>query len=349
MKTLPSFSPVLLLLALLSLPPACVAGQVKISGDNERVILENQTVALSFDLKTGCYDVRDKVRNTLPVRNAYFQAEGLRSKDRTERIEWSQEAVEDVFGKGRCLVVTARYDRYADIIWRATVYDTREFIVLAMGIVNDTGKPYRLTAYYPLRSSCVLQGMGVKENFVVLNGNSGGNKTYAKDTTGLLCFNNIMIRCGDLREPSIIVAGGLTYHDFEKFCSFSKSSDSISLQIWSEDPVGKLVDPGSSYISDDRFYLCCNNANPFEAMEKYGLAVRDAQHITLNYLRFPDGMPLVRHGVREGPQQAEIQRYQRCRGRDGQCHQERLHTVLQSGHQARARCLRAGQPAGMVG
>ena len=282
-----TFAPTLLLSSLLCLFATDSLGQAKVSGDDKRVTIENGFVALSFDLTTGCYDVRDRIRNTLPVRNAYFQAEGLRSKDPTERMQWSQERVDDVFGKGTCLVVTAKYERYADIIWRATVYDTREFIVLAMGIINDTRKPYTLTAYYPLRSSCVLQGMGVKENFVVLNGNSGGNKTYAKDTTGLLCFNNIMIRCGNLQKPSILAAGGLTYHDFEKFCSFSKSSDSVGLQIWSEDPVGKLVDPGSSYFGDDRFYLCCNNANPFEAMEKYGLAVRDAQHIALNYYDFP--------------------------------------------------------------
>ncbi len=35
------------------------------------------------------------------------------------------------------------------------------------------------------------------------------------------------------------------------------------------------------------YYLCINNSNPFEALEKYGLAVRDAQQIKLNYYDFP--------------------------------------------------------------
>ena len=285
--TISPFRRVVTLFTLLVALAANGSGQSRTSGDSGHATIENAFVAVSFDLRTGCYEIRDKVRNTIPVRNAYFQAEGLRSKDHPEGIEWSQEVVDDDLGKGKSLVVVARYEQYADIVWRATVYDTREFIVLGMGIVNDTRKPYTLTAYYPFRSASVLRGMGVQENFVVLNGNSGGNKTYAKDTTGLLCFNNIMIRCGDLRAPTILVAGGLTYHDFEKFCSFSKAPDSISLQIWSEDPVGKIVAPGTSYISDDRFYFCCHNANPFEAMESYGLAVRRAQHIQLNYYDFP--------------------------------------------------------------
>jgi hypothetical protein len=271
----------------LTMCPSGVSAQVKISDSNGVVVLENPTVLLSFNLKTGCYEVKDKIRNLVPVRNAYFQAEGLRSKDHTETIEWSQRDVADAFGKGKTLVITARYKDYSDVRWEVTLYDGRDFVAFNMGIVNDTERPFTLSAFYPLKSSSILCTMGVKENFSVLNGNSGGNKTYAKDTTTLRCFNDLMVRCGDLKNPNILVVGGLTYHDFEKFCSFSKLPDSINLQIWAEDPVGKLVDAGTAYRSDDRFYLCINNANPFDAMEKYGMAVRAAQDIHLNYYDFP--------------------------------------------------------------
>jgi hypothetical protein len=263
------------------------SAQAKITGNGERVTIENRYVSLSFNTKSGYFDVTDKVKNRVPVRDAFFQAEGQFSKARTDTIEWTQQDVNDVFGKGKSLVVTAKYRDYADTRWEATLYDNKEFIAFNMGIVNDSKRPYTLTSYYPLKSYNVLSRSGVKENFCVLNGNSGGNRTYAKDTTSLLCFNNIMIRCGDQKDPNILVAGGLTYHDFEKFCSFAKLGDSLNFQLWSEDPVGKLIDPGATYSGDDKFYLCVNNANPFEAMEKYGLAVREAQHIKLNYYDFP--------------------------------------------------------------
>ena len=259
----------------------------RISDSGRRIILENSHVSLSFDIKSGFYEIRDKVKNNIPVRSAWFQAEGLRSKEYATGIEWTQKDIRDVFGEGKSLIVTARYDDYSDVIWEASLYDNKDFVSFRMGIINDTKKPFTLTTWYPLKSDSVLSGVQVSRNFIVLNGNSGGNRTYAKDTSNLLCFNNIMIRCGDLKDPNIIVAGGLTYDDFEKFCMFRKSGEKITLQIWSEDPVGRLVDPGTSYTAKDRFYFCVNNPNPFEALEKYGLAVRDAQDIRLNYYDFP--------------------------------------------------------------
>ncbi len=78
-----------------------VSAQTKITKTSDRVIIENQSVALSFDLKNGYYDIKDKTRDVVPVKNAYFQAEGLLSKERTETLQWSQEEVSGVFGKGR--------------------------------------------------------------------------------------------------------------------------------------------------------------------------------------------------------------------------------------------------------
>ncbi len=262
-------------------------GTARISASGIMVILENRYVSLTFNTKSGCYEIGDKVKNNISVRSAWFQAEGLNTKEYSKEIEWTQKDFSDVFGKGKSLIVTARFDNYSDIIWEASLYDEKDFISFRMGIINDTEKPFTLSAWYPLKSDSVLSGMQVNRNFIVLNGNSGGNRTYAKDTSNLLCFNNMMIRCGDLKDPSIIVAGGLTYDDFEKFCMFRKSNEKITLQIWSEDPVGMLVDPGTSYTSNDRFYFCADNSNPFEALEKYGLAIREAQNIKLNYCDFP--------------------------------------------------------------
>ncbi len=82
---------------------------------------------------------------------------------------------------------------------------------------------------------CVRKG----ENFCVLNGNSGGNKTYAKDTSSLLCFNNIMIRCGDLKDPHIIVAGGLTYRDLRNSGEMKKRYEALGGQMQLVIPAGQ--------------------------------------------------------------------------------------------------------------
>jgi hypothetical protein len=59
------------------------------------------------------------------------------------------------------------------------------------------------------------------------------------------------------------------------------------LNMMALDPVGRRVDPGTTYVPDDRFYLDFTTANPFEALERYGLAVRAAQHARPNIYDFP--------------------------------------------------------------
>lgn len=58
-------------------------------------------------------------------------------------------------------------------------------------------------------------------------------------------------------------------------------------QLYAEDPVGKLVDPGVRYLPDDRFYVDFITDNPFDNLEQYGWSIRLAQRIELNMYDFP--------------------------------------------------------------
>jgi len=61
----------------------------------------------------------------------------------------------------------------------------------------------------------------------------------------------------------------------------------ITGQLYAEDPVGKLVDPGVRYLPDDRFYVDFVTDNPFDNLEQYGWSIRLAQRIELNMYDFP--------------------------------------------------------------
>jgi hypothetical protein len=261
--------------------------QTKIINSGSTVTIENKMVSLTFDLTGGVYSVKNIPLDFTVFSGAFFQAEGLNSSDTTGTIEWSRRSAEDPLGKGESLQIRKKYRDYSDMVWTATIYDDRDFIVFNMGIINDSKIPFRLTAFYPLRSPGSCKGMDLRKNYAVLNGNSGGNRTYVSDTGRLTCFNNVLIRFGELNDPRIIVAGGLAYNEFEKFCKVFNYKDSLEIQLFSEDPVGKLIDPGTSWENSEMFYLCINNSDPFEALEKYGLALRDMQRIKLNYYDFP--------------------------------------------------------------
>lgn len=58
-------------------------------------------------------------------------------------------------------------------------------------------------------------------------------------------------------------------------------------QLFAKDPVGKRVDPGKTYLSPDRFYVDPTTADPFTALEQYGLRVAQAQKVKLDMYDFP--------------------------------------------------------------
>ena len=61
----------------------------------------------------------------------------------------------------------------------------------------------------------------------------------------------------------------------------------FTAQLFAADPVGKLVDPGQRYVSDDGFYIDITGADPFGALENYAGRVREAQRIELPMYDFP--------------------------------------------------------------
>ena len=64
--------------------------------------------------------------------------------------------------------------------------------------------------------------------------------------------------------------------------------ENIKFNLFSEDPVGKLVEPGDTYFpAKDEFYVDFSTVNPIESAENYANAVKIAQNVKLNYYYFP--------------------------------------------------------------
>lgn len=62
----------------------------------------------------------------------------------------------------------------------------------------------------------------------------------------------------------------------------------VQFNLFAEDPVGKLVDAGQTYLPDnDSFYLDFSTVNPLISAEKYANNVKKLQGVQLNYYYFP--------------------------------------------------------------
>jgi hypothetical protein len=65
------------------------------------------------------------------------------------------------------------------------------------------------------------------------------------------------------------------------------SSTAISAVLEATDPIGKLIEPGETYLPEDSFYVDFLTADPFEALECYARQLRAATHARPNPYDFP--------------------------------------------------------------
>ena len=80
-----------------------------------------------------------------------------------------------------------------------------------------------------------------------------------------------------------VVWGGLKYKEFGAYATLDDGSPGF----YSDDPVGRLVDEDQTYLAEDTFYIDAFTSEPFEALERYGLAMRRANDAHPNVYNFP--------------------------------------------------------------
>ena len=250
------------------------------------VTLKNDKQSLSFNLKNGLFDMTNEKGEKI-IENAYFQMGGIQSKEDYVERSYTTTSITDELGTGEILSIRIHVKDYADIIWQAILHGNNDYMLFNMGVINDSPKDYRLMAFYPVICNNTYKNIDNNTNFKLLEGAGGGARTLVLDSTYLVSFNNMLVKFGDNKSPNILVAGGVTYNEFEKFVSIQKHDKRLSIRLFSEDPVGKLVDSNTEYIPNEKFYLCLNNKDPFTALEKYAQILKTAQKIKLNMYDFP--------------------------------------------------------------
>lgn len=269
--------------------------QVSIKQEKRKVLLENEFTRLIFNLDSGKYDAVTIPKGEKYLVNAVFTIESLTSSNPSLKYSWKEEPVDDRIGKGRKLVITGSKPGLPEIIFEATLYPGKTFIVLGCGLNNNAGYPVRIKSFHPL-SGKIKYTEGEKDLFFLLDGNAGGENTFVTNENRLQSRNNLLCVYGSPGNRSSIVIGGLTYNEFEKYAILEKNvvpsvNDEttiiLNLDIFASDPVGKLVEKGTIYIPDDKFYVDFGTSNPLESLDQYGQMIRKAQNIRLNMYDFP--------------------------------------------------------------
>jgi hypothetical protein len=275
--------------------------RITLSGPTRNKI-SNELIEITIDEKNGSVDIFDQVNKRFIVRNStigfslrpYMDLNDLgRIAVETELPDTSfssqgadnfirtSSRLKTAFPGGKSISLVSRIEDQGELEVQFTLYPDSTFIDLGMAFKNTGKAPVRLKTA-DLLHGILLPGLDHKK-MITLDGNSGGGKTDVGHSGKTVTENNLLCYFPGSKKQHSLVAGGLTYEDYRKYVSVSNDS----LRLFADDAVGKRVDPGSVYLSADRFYLSSFIGNPFEALEAYAITTKKARDIGMIYYPFP--------------------------------------------------------------
>ena len=239
-----------------------------------------------------------------PVRKIFFNRQLEPGAKRT----WTVTDVADDLGTGKTLTLRTQRSDDREIITTITLRDGEGFIALGSGMVNHRPYGIRVMSFQPLMGGDVFPKLE-KSKPMTLNGGAGSSRNTVLAGTDCATANSVLLTFTANGQRRSLVMGGLSYSDFAKYTalgkfvlwdgypdsknpelgrtwqtvwreqpatSVSKSDPVLNAQVGAIDPVGRLVDPGSTYQPDDLFYIDVTTDDPFAALEAYGRALRTA-------------------------------------------------------------------------
>ena len=254
--------------------------------------LANGQVELQIDAANRRLSITDSKTKAVLVDQAWMAADGWGRNERGHPDGWkgwevslTHESVQDAFGTGGRLMValsSGKRAAAATYLFSYTLYDGSGAVFMGFGLRNTRTFDLRLMNAAPLVGANLWPGQQVA-HVMTLNGAAGAEAARVTPGTSRESANSLMLTCTAEGRRRTAVWGGLANQDFGKWAAWRDST----LECSAKDPVGRLVDAGTTYWAADTFYLDVTTADPFVSLEQYGRAMRLANHARPNVYDFP--------------------------------------------------------------
>lgn len=279
---------------------------VPIKTHTRGITIQHPQFRLSVSEKDGTWSLFDRAAKRGKLSGAGFRldARGVKPWDLgPEKIRLSTKTRKSVFGEGTVVTITRTPARksYRPITQvHLTVYPEHPFVELGWSVRNHRGFEMRIRNVDVLYGGKFLSGATLSDP-LHLKGGAGAEKNAVTPGGDVECHNSAMVTGKLGGERHSLVAGGLAYTEFARSVELLPGlrvmgndpepglieNGERNLSIFAWDPEGKRVPPNTTYHSPDTSYLDVVTANPFEALETYGLALRAANHANPHAYDFP--------------------------------------------------------------
>ncbi|MEX0326528.1 MAG: hypothetical protein AB3N33_10625 [Puniceicoccaceae bacterium] len=166
--------------------------------------------------------------------------------------------------------------------------ETGDFALLHLSVENRSDRQQKIRRYSVVCDGHVPLDMPDGVRFSTLDGLSGAGETQVREGAEGWSSNNLLVTwISEGAWSDSLVAGGLTYEQFAKYVKTAPAEGGICLNLDAEDPVGRQLEPGERWDTNDWFYLDLASGSPYGALEKFAQRVRQANNAKPNPYSFP--------------------------------------------------------------
>ncbi len=259
--------------------------EIEFRKEDNNIHFLNKYNKILYSLDKGTVSIIDRVKSDTIVRNGIAILNNNIKTSDLKINDYYFEEFQDSLGTGKKLVIVFDYNSL--IIYHSIgLYENFEHIVFWVDLLNNSEQDFRIHYLSAFHADIVLSGDENMQHFF-LDGNSGKIPTKVRDTDSLNCRNNILITEKNDNFLSSFVAGGYTYKEFDRFTKAKKKESSYKVNVYNEDPVGKLILSDQSYSCKDKLYINFHQANPLLALERYSEIFKIANSLKIQIYDFP--------------------------------------------------------------
>ncbi|MCX6928378.1 MAG: hypothetical protein NT154_34990, partial [Verrucomicrobia bacterium] len=298
-----------------------LAPAASVAVENRVAAIENSRVRVAYHLTTGTFDVVDRLTSEAIIQGGHTDIAGW-SDRATNRVRKARSTTGvDELGRARRLVIESVASGQPTLLAEFSLNgETNTFVVLRAGLKNTTSTPIRVKSFQPLADGRIFPGSGWSE-VRTLNGDSSCTQPRVTAERFRSSANELLLTLKQDGRRRSLVLGALNTADFTKWARTMAGGDIDSRSVVTDarlatdrtngqpgiptgatdadakqpvvaslegyDPVGRLVEPGETYLPDDSFYLDAGTPDPFAALEQYGQQLRAATHAQPNLYDFP--------------------------------------------------------------
>lgn len=266
---------------------------VWISQTDTSVTIENQIIAFTVDLKNEKCALFNKVEDLVVFNSSFLSSDYWNSsnvygsrKFSSKKGVWDSISIKSNHKIGLRLEVAFEGDPKIIPIYKFafTLLENEDYLLFQSGIKNILPYNCRLTNSELISNAKIFPNSKIT-NIQTLNGAAGVTFPQILEDKSRESFNSLMLTALVDGKRQTIVWGGVKYHYFYAVTNYNHENSTISLFM--KDPIGRLVQKNEEWWAPDIFYIGVGISNPFIALEKYGLIMREMNHANPNKYDFP--------------------------------------------------------------